>query len=49
MVHWSLDGIAWHEFDASKIKTDLVSLVKAAAMVEHTRSKRGSSCPSLEK
>ena len=35
MVYWSLDDIAWHEFDASKIKPDHVSLVKAAAMVEH--------------
>jgi len=35
MAHWALDDIAWHEFNASKIKPDIVSLVKAAAMVEH--------------
>jgi len=35
MAHWSLDDIAWHEFDASKVTSDLVSLIKAAAIVEH--------------
>jgi rubrerythrin len=35
MAHWSLNDIPWHEFDASKTRPDLVSLVKAAAMVEY--------------
>jgi rubrerythrin len=35
MSHWSLNDIPWHEFDASLARPDLVSLVKAAAMVEY--------------
>ena len=35
MSHWTLDDIPWHQFDASKVKPEHVSLMKAAAMVEH--------------
>jgi rubrerythrin len=35
MAHWSLDDIPWHAFDASKVKPEHLSLVKAACMVEH--------------
>ena len=35
MAHWSLDDIPWHEFDRAKVRPELVSLVKAASMVEH--------------
>src|ERR1700760_3451757 len=35
MAHWSLSDIPWHEFDASKARPDLVSLAKAASMVEY--------------
>src|ERR1700733_3009226 len=35
MSHWSLNDIAWNEFDPSKVRPDLVALVKAAAMVEY--------------
>lgn len=33
--HWTLDDIAWHRFDASKVDADMLRIVKAAAMVEH--------------
>jgi hypothetical protein len=33
--HWTLDDIAWTQFDRSKVDPDLVRIVKAAAMVEH--------------
>ncbi len=32
--HWTLDDIAWDQFDATKVDTDLLAAVKAAAMVE---------------
>lgn len=35
MGRWTLDDIPWHEFDASKVKPEMVSLLKAACMVEH--------------
>lgn len=33
--HWTLDDIPWHLFDASKVRPEHLSLVKAACMVEH--------------
>jgi rubrerythrin len=35
MSRWALDDIPWHEFDASRVKADLVPIVKAASMVEY--------------
>lgn len=35
MATWSLDDIPWHTFDASKAAPELISLVKAACMVEY--------------
>ncbi len=35
MAHWTLNDISWNDFDASKARPDLISLVKAACMVEH--------------
>ncbi len=35
MANWTLDDIPWHSFDPSKVKGELVSLVKAACMVEY--------------
>lgn len=35
MAKWTLDDINWQAFDASKINPELVSLAKAACMVEH--------------
>lgn len=35
MKHWTLDDIEWNKFDSSKVKPELVSLAKAASMVEH--------------
>ncbi len=35
MSHWSLNDIPWETFDRSKVRPELVSLVKAACMVEH--------------
>ncbi len=35
MGHWTLDDISWDTFDRSKISPELVSVVKAASMVEH--------------
>jgi rubrerythrin len=35
MAHWSLDDIAWSDFDRGKITLELVSLIKAASMVEY--------------
>jgi rubrerythrin len=35
MAHWTLDDIPWQAFDASKIRPDLVSIAKAASMVEY--------------
>ena len=34
MKHWRMDQVAWDRFDASKLDSELVPLVKAAAMVE---------------
>jgi hypothetical protein len=33
--HWTLDSIDWSRFDRSKLDPDLVSLVKAASLVEY--------------
>lgn len=35
MTHWTLNDIPWHEFDASKVRPELVSLIKSACLVEH--------------
>lgn len=35
MKYWSLDDIPWQQFDRDKTRPDLISLVKAACMVEH--------------
>lgn len=35
MARWTLDDINWQKFDPSKVTPDMVSLVKAACMVEH--------------
>lgn len=32
--HWTLDDIPWQQFDASRVDPELLSLVKAASMVE---------------
>ena len=34
MKHWRIEDVAWDRFDPAKVDPDLVSLVKAAAMVE---------------
>ena len=34
MKHWSLDDVAWGDFDPARVDPDIVPLVKAAAMVE---------------
>ncbi|UPY37992.1 acyl-ACP desaturase [Sediminicoccus sp. KRV36] len=34
MKHWHIEQIAWDRFDPSKVDPEVVSLVKAAAMVE---------------
>jgi len=33
--HWSLDDIAWEQFDASLVDPELLKIVKAACMVEY--------------
>lgn len=35
MALWSLDAISWQNFDRSKVRPDLISLAKAASMVEY--------------
>ena len=35
MSHWTLDDIDWSRFDRDKIDPEIVSIVKAASMVEH--------------
>jgi rubrerythrin len=35
MRNWTLDDIAWDGFDRTKVDSDLLKLVKAAALVEH--------------
>ena len=34
-THWTLDDIAWGEFDPSKVNPEIVPLMKAAALVEY--------------
>lgn len=35
MAYWTLDTIKWQNFDASKVTPELLSLAKAACLVEH--------------
>lgn len=35
MAHWTLDDIPWQQFDRAHARPDLVSLAKAASMVEY--------------
>jgi hypothetical protein len=35
MKNWTLEDIAWSDFDRSKVDPELLKLVKAAALVEH--------------
>src|SRR5437667_5268677 len=35
MSRWTLDEIAWHRFDRSKLEPDIVRIVKAASLVEY--------------
>lgn len=39
--HWTLDDIPWHRFDRSKVNTDLVRVIKTAAMVERNGADYG--------
>ena len=41
MKHWTLDDIAWEEFDPAKLDPDLVRVVKAASLVEKNGSDYG--------
>lgn len=34
MAHWTLDDIAWPTFDGARVDTDILRVVKAAALVE---------------
>jgi rubrerythrin len=34
MMHWTLDDIPWDRFDASRVDAEILSVVKAASMVE---------------
>ena len=38
MKHWRIDEVAWDRFDPTRLDSDLVPLVKAAAMVERNGS-----------
>lgn len=35
MAHWTLNDIPWHSFDSTKLRPDLVAIIKAASMVEY--------------
>ena len=35
MAYWTLDDVAWQKFDAGKVTPELLSLAKAACLVEH--------------
>lgn len=35
MAHWTLDQIPWDRFDPTRVDSDIVKLVKAAALVEY--------------
>jgi len=35
MKHWTLDDISWDKFDSSKVDSEILRVIKAAAMVEH--------------
>lgn len=34
MKHWTLDDVPWGRFDAAKVETDILQVVKAACLVE---------------
>ena len=34
MKHWHIEQIAWDRFDPSKVESEVIPLVKSAAMVE---------------
>lgn len=38
---WTLDGIKWQRFDASKVSPDVLKVIKAAAMVERNGADYG--------
>jgi hypothetical protein len=38
MTAWTLDDIAWHRFDPSKVDRNTLAIVKAASLVEHNGS-----------
>ena len=33
-THWSLDDVSWNRFEPAKVDTDILRVVKAAALVE---------------
>jgi len=35
MTHWDLQDIAWHKFDKDKVTPEIMSLIKAACLVEY--------------
>ena len=35
MEHWTLDDICWNDFDESLVDSNIVTVVKAASMVEY--------------
>ncbi len=35
MAHWTLDDIAWEQFDPSKVDPEILKIIKAASLVEH--------------
>ena len=35
MEHWTLDDICWNDFDESLVDPNIVTVVKAASMVEY--------------
>ena len=35
MNHWTIEDIEWDKFDPSKVRPELISLAKAASVVEH--------------
>jgi rubrerythrin len=41
MKHWRMEDVAWDQFDPSKVKADLIPLMKAAALVERNAADYG--------
>lgn len=39
--HWTLNDIPWHAFDATRVKPDVLKVIKAAAMVERNGADYG--------